>query len=160
MSDTATAAANGPQQAQAPRLRINAQYIKDLSFENPNAPGSLRPRDKAPKIDLDVNIDIAKVAEHSYEVALRVKADAKHEEEQLFIAELVYGGVFTLETEDQNQLEQVLMMYCPNLLFPFARQILANAATQGGFPPLMLEPIDFSALYARHKAQHANQGTA
>lgn len=146
--------------ASSPQLRVNAQYIKDLSFENPGAPATLRARKDAPNIELDVNIDITRVGDNSYEVALKINAGAKADEDQLFLIELIYAGVFTLETEDREQLEQILMMYCPNLLFPFARQVIASTAAQGGFPPLMLEPIDFTRLYATHKAQEANHGTA
>lgn len=158
MADQANSSTDAAQQA--PKLQVNAQYIKDLSFENPGAPGTLRPREEGPKIDLDVNIDISRVADYSYEVALKINAGAKSADETFFLVELVYAGVFTLETEDREQLEPVLMMYCPNLLFPFARQIIATTTSQGGFPPLMLEPIDFSRLYANHKAQAEPQGNA
>jgi preprotein translocase subunit SecB len=154
-NDAAPAAPQG-----RPQLRVNAQYVKDLSFENPGAPATMVQRQNAPEIGLDVNVDIRRVAERSFEVTLHIHAKAEDKGDTLFLVELAYAGVFSMEFQDEEQLNQILMMYCPNLLFPFARQIVASTTSQGGFPPLMLEPIDFSRLYAQHKAGDAEAAHA
>ena len=134
------------------QLRVNAQYIKDLSFENPNAPASLVRPDSAPKINLDVGVDVKQIGDNAFEVTLKVHAGAENaKQEPVFLVELAYAGVFTIEASDKEHRDQMLTMYCPTLLFPFARQIIAESVSQGGFPALMLEPIDFSRIYAKHR---------
>jgi len=141
-----------PKPENRPQLRVNAQYIKDLSFENPNAPASLVRPESAPKINIDVGVDVKQIAEFSFEVALRIRAGAENAKQQpVFLVELSYAGVFSIEIDDKEQRDQLLTMYCPSLLFPFARQIIADSVSQGGFPALMLEPIDFSRIYAKRR---------
>ena len=137
---------------------INVQYIKDLSFENPGAPGSLVGNKENPKIDVSVDIQIQKLAPNSYEVALNVAANANVNDKKLFLVELAYAGIFTIDVPAQ-ELEPVLMIYCPNLLFPYARRVVSDAVRDGGFPPLMLDPIDFALLYQRHKAAEAQKAS-
>lgn len=132
-------------------IAINAQYIKDLSFENPNAPMSLT-GNKQPSIDLNVDVQVQRLQENAFEVALVLRSEAKAESQTLFLAELTYAGVFTLDVSDEER-DGVLLVYCPNILFPFARQIIANVTRDGGFPPLMLDPIDFTQLYQQHLQQ-------
>ena len=136
------------QQAQR-QVIINVQYIKDLSFENPGAPGSLVGNRETPKIDVSVDVQIQKLAPNSFEVALAVSANASINDKKLFLVELSYAGIFTIDVPDA-ELEPVLMIYCPNMLFPYARRIVSDSVRDGGFPPLMLDPIDFAALYQRH----------
>lgn len=136
----------------APGIAINAQYVKDLSFENPNAPQSLVQTQTRPQIEVNVDVQGRGIAQNVYEVALRITATAKQGEAVAFMIELLYAGVFTLQNIPQEQLEPVLLIECPRLLFPFARRVIADATRDGGFPPLMMEPIDFMQLFQRHKA--------
>lgn len=144
---------NQPQQRQ---VIINAQYVKDLSFENPGSPQNLVGKGNSPKIDVGVDVKVTNLEANSYEVVLIVSANASVENKNLFLAELTYGGVFTLSVPEA-ELEAALMIYCPGMLFPFARRILSDATRDGGFPPLMLDPIDFAALYYQHKAAANNK---
>ena len=137
------------------QMAINAQYIKDLSFENPGAPASLLGTKSAPKIDLNVNINVQKLQENTHEVELKITAKATMDSNPLFLAELSYAGVFTLINLAEEHQEQLLLIYCPSILFPFARRIIADITHDGGFPPLMLDPIDFATMYQQNKAEIA-----
>jgi preprotein translocase subunit SecB len=137
------AAGNGA----APRLNVLAQYVKDLSFESPSAPASLRPRDKAPGININVNVNANPIQGPEYEVILTLNAKASNDNDVLFNVELVYGGVFRVEGFPQEHMLPVLFIECPRLLFPFARQIVADCTRSGGFPPLLIDPIDFAAMF-------------
>ncbi|NTS32716.1 protein-export chaperone SecB [Phyllobacterium sp. BT25] len=134
-------------------LNILAQYVKDLSFESPGAPLSLRPRDKAPGISINVNVNANPIAENDFDVVLTLSAKAGEGKEVLFNAELVYGGVFRLVGFPQEHLLPLLFIECPRLLFPFARQIIAEATRNGGFPPLMIDPIDFAQMFQQRMAE-------
>ncbi len=140
-------------QAQAMPLIVNAQYIKDLSFENPNAPASLVPSDKGPQLDIGVDLQTRTGPDGSYEVTLHIKATAKMEEQVAFVAELSYAGLVTLKGLPEDAIKPVLLIEVPRLLFPFARNILADVTRDGGFPPLMLNPIDFASLYRQNFMQ-------
>jgi preprotein translocase subunit SecB len=142
-------AGNGVQ----PKLNVLAQYIKDLSFENPGAPNSLRGRDKAPGININVNVNANPVSEKEYDVAITLNAKASFDSEVLFNVELVYGGVFRIEGFPQEHMLPVLFIECPRLLFPFARQIIADSTRNGGFPPLLLDPIDFAQMFQQKMAE-------
>ena len=144
MSDTTN------QQPQPINITINAQYVKDLSFENPNAPASLLPSNEQPQLDVNIDVQTRTGPEDSYEVTLHVKADAKIGGKQAFVAELAYAGVATLKNIPAEALQPVLLIEIPRLLFPFARNILADVTRDGGFAPLLLNPIDFADLYRRH----------
>ncbi len=141
-------------------IRINSQYVKDLSFEAPNAPEIFLTPAIKPDIALSIDIDATKLSVNAFEVVLKVKADAKdggnkEEEKVIFICELSYAGVFVIDEkiQDQKEIEQLLLIYCPNILFPFARRIIANCTIDGNFPPLMLEPINFADLYKKRSDQ-------
>lgn len=156
MSDTssnggATAEANAP--AQQPGIHVLGQYIKDLSFENPGAPRSLRPSDKAPKLDVNVNVSARPQSDTDFEIELKLEAKAVRGDETLFIAEVNYAGLFQIRNVPQEHMHPLLLIECPRLLFPFARQIIADATRQGGFPPLMIDPVDFAALYRQRIAE-------
>ena len=143
--------------ATQPSLAIVRQYIKDISFENPNAPGSLDPDKGPPQIQLGVNIQ-ARAGENSlYEVELRIEAKANHGEDTAFVVELVYGALFQLKDFPADTVEMICMIECPRLIFPFARRVVADITRDGGYSPLLLDPIDFSALYRDHKNQMAAQ---
>ena len=143
----------------APAINVLAQYAKDLSFENPNAPRSLAPRQTSPQIEINVNVNARKVGDTDFEVELAIQGQAKDGETLIFRVDLSYGGVFRILNIPEEHLHQVVMIECPRLLFPFARQIVADSVRNGGFPPLMIDPVDFAALYqARAQEAAANQG--
>ena len=133
--------------AEQPMLRILAQYLKDASFENPNAPNSLRAGLDAPGIDLNVEVKGAPLDESTAEVTLLISAKASRGDDVAFICEMEYSGLFAFANIQADQLQALLLIECPRLIFPFARQIMAELTQQGGFPPLMLEPLDFAQLY-------------
>ena len=152
MSDEATEAAeNSPQ---SPSIQINAQYIKDLSFESPRAPMVLQEQAQ-PAIEVSVDVKAHRLAEKSFEVVLSASADAKTDSGQVFLVELTYAGVFTMDGVNEQQVAPILLVECPRLLFPFARAIIADATRDGGFPPLMIQPVDFARLFAENQTASA-----
>ena len=130
-----------------PQLEALAHYVKDLSFENPNAPRSLGPQETPPNISINVNVNAKPLAENDFEVDITLDGQAGEGEGLLFKFELVFAGVFRLTNIPKEHEHQVLMIECPRLMFPFARSVLANAVRDGGFPPFLLQPIDFAQLY-------------
>jgi preprotein translocase subunit SecB len=142
-------------EAAPPQLNVLAQYTKDLSFENPNAPQSLAPQGQQPQINIQINVGANAVGENDFEVILTVEGKAENAGKLIFSFELVYGGVFRLLNIPQENLSPMLLIECPRLLFPFAREIIATAVRDGGFPPLMLDPVDFVGLYRQNMAQQA-----
>ena len=144
-----------PEAALPPQLNVLAQYTKDLSFENPNAPSSLGPQAQQPAINLQINVNANNVAENEYEVALLIEGKAENAGKVLFSFDLTYAGVFRIVNVPQENLHPMIMIECPRLLFPFAREIIATSVRDGGFPPLMIDPIDFAALYQKRMAENA-----
>jgi preprotein translocase subunit SecB len=130
-----------------PQLNVLAQYVKDFSFENPNAPASLAPQDQGPNISIQVNVNAKQLTAGEFEVNLLLEGSAQGSTNTLFKFELDYAGVFRLQNIPEADLHPVVMIECPRLIFPFARQIISDAVRNGGFPPLYLDPIDFAALY-------------
>ena len=160
--DTATPDANGFDEAaaQAPQVGILTQYTKDLSFENPGAPQSLQ-MEGQPRIEINVNVNARRAGDDLYEVELKIDAKALNEEATAFVVELLYAGLFGLRNIPDEALEPFLVVEAPRLLFPFARRIIADATRDGGFPPLLLEPIDFASLYmAQQQAAQAGGAPA
>ena len=166
MSQTTPAAQpqTGGPQAQPP-LVINIQYIKDLSFEVPGAPQVYTTLRAAPRVDINLDVQARRIQEgqNSFEVTLAIRAEA-HEPTsnggtppgpRLFLAELSYSGVFTLNNVPENTVEPVLLVECPRILFPFARNILSDVTRDGGFPPVLLQPIDFLSLWQARRQQAA-----
>ena len=155
MSESRGNGSQGPQaQAQQqPNLSVLAQYVKDLSFENSGAPQSLRGRQTAPTINISINVHGGQIANNEVEVELKLDVRAVDGETVLFAIDLVYAGLFRMTAIPQEQMQPVLMIECPRLLFPFARQIIADASRNGGFPPLMIDPVDFVALYRQRLAE-------
>ena len=131
----------------APQLNVLAQYVKDLSFENPNAPRSLQQQQAQPQINIQINVNAKPLADSDYEVELKIEGKAEVPNLLLFGFELVYGGVFRIVNVPQENLHAIIMIECPRLLFPFARELIATAVRNGGFPPLMIDPVDFVSLY-------------
>jgi preprotein translocase subunit SecB len=149
-------AGNGNDTATQPAaLSILTQYVKDLSFESPGAPQSLRGRDKAPAISINVNVNANPISGTEFDVLLSLNAQASFEKDKdvLFNIELVYGGVFRIEGFPQEHMLPILFIECPRLLFPFARQIVAECSRNGGFPPLMIDPIDFAQMFQQRMAE-------
>ncbi|HEY4774131.1 MAG TPA: protein-export chaperone SecB [Xanthobacteraceae bacterium] len=143
-----------------PQLNVLAQYIKDLSFENPNAPKSLMPRGQQPAISIQINVAPNQLSNTDFEVELKLEGKAEVTGQLLFNFELVYAGVFRLQNIPQENIGPLVMIECPRLLFPFAREIVAKAVVAGGFPPLMLDPVDFVALYRQKLSQAQPQPAA
>lgn len=145
-------------------LTIHAQYIKDMSFENPNAPQSLRGGEGAPQMQVNVNLDSMPLDKKGqYEVVLTINATATRGESTLFIAELVYGVVCSVSDQvPDNHIHPLIMIEVPKMAFPFVRQILCDAIMAGGYPPLMLNPVDFEGLYISQykKEQESNAAMA
>ena len=153
---TGTDAENGA--SKDATLSVLAQYIKDLSFENPGAPLSLGQRDKAPSININVNVNANPLSDTDFDVLLSLDAEARDDKKVVFKAELVYGGVFRISGFPQEHMLPLLFIECPRLLFPFARQVIADATRNGGFPPLMIDPIDFASMFTqRMAAEQQNQ---
>lgn len=136
-------------------ISINGQYIKDLSFESPNSPASLIPKATPPKIDISLNLEVNELEKDIYEVSIEITVKANQEETTMFILEIAYCGVFTVKNFDAEQKDMVLLIHCPTILFPYARRVISDITRDGGFQPLMIDPIDFSALY-RQKKDNAN----
>jgi preprotein translocase subunit SecB len=149
----------GPASGQ-PNVSVLTQYVKDFSFENPGAPQSLRARTGSPNINISIGVQSAPVGNNEFEVELRVDARAIDGEAVLFAIELVYAGVFRFINIPAEQLRPVALIECPRLLFPFARQIIADASRNGGFPPLMIDPVDFVAMYRQQLANESGPPTA
>ena len=160
--DGISQAAQEAQNAQEtrPQLGIRTQYVKDLSFENPSAPNRPPEAERSPDITVNVQVEVRRLDETNFEVNLQITASARHEEKPVFLVELTYAGVFTLIGIPQEALEPALLVECPRLLFPFARRIVADVTRDGGFPPLMLAPIDFLALYRNRQVQTAQEQAA
>jgi preprotein translocase subunit SecB len=161
MSETAT-----PPQAQGqqiPPLVVNIQYVKDLSFEVPGAPQIYTTLRQAPRVDINLDVQARRVQEgqNVFEVTLAIRAEASEPTGngagepggRVFVAELAYAGIFTLTGVPDNAVEPILLVECPRLLFPFARNLLADVSREGGFPPVLLQPIDFVALWQSRRAQ-------
>ncbi len=133
-----------------PNIQMLGQYIRDLSFENPHAPASLQGQGENPKMHIEVNVGAKKVADDVYESAINFNAKATSDNGTAYELELVYAGLVKLENVPDNMLQPVLLINCPTLVFPFLRRVVADLTREGGFPPLMLDPIDFGGLYAQN----------
>ncbi|HMK70992.1 MAG TPA: protein-export chaperone SecB [Xanthobacteraceae bacterium] len=147
-------ATNGGPQPAMPQIGVLAQYVKDLSFENPNAPRSMAPSGQQPTINIQVNVDAAPISgsQTDFEVKLSLEGKAESQSLLLFSFELIFAGVFRIQNVPAESMHAVVLIECPRLLFPFAREIVATAVRNGGFPPLLLDPIDFVALYRQRLA--------
>ena len=136
-----------PAEDTGPMLQVLAQYTKDASFENPNAPDSLRSGLEAPAINIEIEIGRQMLSEDTVEVVLMLKASASRGEQVAFLAEIEYAGLFAFQGIGVQEIQPMIMIECPRLLFPFARQIMAERTQNGGYPPIMLEPPDFAAMF-------------
>ena len=156
MSSEGTPVPANTGQPGVPNLQVVGQYIKDLSFENPGATANIADR---PQIELAVDLNASRLAEQDmFEVELKVRVDAKSDGKPLFLLEVAYAGIFRLtNVPDTGTQQMILLIQAPHMLFPFVRRIVADVVRDGGMPPLMIEPIDFMALYQARVAQAAGQ---
>jgi len=143
----------GPPEGQPPQLNVLAQYIKDFSFENPNAPQALQPGQQQPSISIQINVNAKPLAETDVEVELKLDGKAESSGTVLFAFELLYAGLFRIQNVPQENVHPLVMIECPRLLFPFAREIIAAAVRNGGFPPLLIDPVDFAGLYRQRMGE-------
>ena len=142
-----------PAPNQMPQINVVAQYIKDFSFENPNAPQSMQPAGAQPQISIQINVGAKPLANNDYEVTLKLDGKADINNSVMFRFELEFAGVFRLQNIPPESLNPMVLIECPRLLFPFAREILATTVRNGGFPPLLLDPVDFAGLYRRKMSE-------
>ena len=159
-TDAGAGAPEEPQTGEGPGIRILAQFIRDLSFENPRAPETLRGGPNQPQIDLGVEMNARGREDGFFEVDLKLSARAQRDDGPVFVVELLYGGVFQITGVGAEDMEPVLLIECPRYLFPFARRIIAEVTSEGGFPPFLLDPIDFAGVYTARKAQESAAGHA
>ena len=141
-----------------PQVGILAQYVKDLSFENPNAPAVFQWPGQ-PQMDVQVNIGVQGVGQDVHEFVLKLEVEAKGDQGIAYRVECLYAGLFAIRNVPEEQLQPFLLAEAPRLLFPFARKIIADATVEGGFPPLRLDPIDFAGLYMQSAAQQQAEAT-
>lgn len=152
---------DAPETPIAPRFHVTGQYVKDLSFENPNAPQSLTAFQEKPTINVNIDLGAQKLNEELYEVVIKINASADIKDTKLFVTELVYAGLFNIAGVPEDRLEAILFVDCPFVLFPYARRVISDVTRDGGFPPLLLEPIDFFTLYRKRlEAKAAAEGTS
>lgn len=142
---------------QLPQLNVLGQYVKDFSFENPNAPRSLAPNQEQPQLNVQINVGVGQIAATDYEVTLKLEGKAESQGMVLFAFDLTFCGMFRLQNIPQDHIQPMLMIECPRLLFPFAREIVATAVRNGGYAPFLLDPVDFVTMYQQRMAQMQSQ---
>ncbi|MEL7022530.1 MAG: protein-export chaperone SecB [Pseudomonadota bacterium] len=152
-----TGAANGESQQPGRKIGLGKIYVKDLSFEAPGAPGVFTRQDFRPSTNLNLRTSNTKMDEDLYEAVLTLTLDAKFEGETAFLVEIQQAGLFHLKGYSDPELNMILGTFCPNTLFPYAREAISGAVQRGGFPELLLQPIDFDDLYRRSQAEQAQQ---
>lgn len=157
MAENAPKSGNGDTPAAGPQVvvRVAGQYIKDLSFENPNVRRLMEAQGDKPELNVEVNVQATQITGNVYESAVVFKATATSKVGVIYDLELSYAGAFQIENMPQDQLEPFLLINCPALLFPYLRRIVSDITREGGFPPLLLDPIDFNQLYERRQQAQA-----
>jgi preprotein translocase subunit SecB len=146
------------QNTQQKQLILQKIYIKDLSFESPRTPAAFSIQ-QTPQTQLSLKSNVKDIAEHTYEVTLTITVETKDQDQTVFLCELSQAGVFRLEGYTPDETDMLLNAYCPSTLYPFAREAIADIVGKGGFPQLLLQPINFDALYAQAQQQKAQQGS-
>ncbi len=149
MSEPSTAA-QGTQNKPNPQIGLQKIYLKDASFESPRAPAIFKQAGWQPEVNLQINTETHALEDNAFEVVLTLTATANHEKEALYLVEVKQAGIFTLQGFEQQQLQAVLSTFCPTNLFPYAREAISSLVERGGFPQLLLQPINFDALYQQH----------
>lgn len=162
MADEKTSAKNGngaSEDSTVPSVKVLGQYLKDLSFENPKAPKILKEPGNNPNLNVDLNVNVTKLDEGIYESAISIKTNASNDDGSIYVVEAVYAGAFEIRNIPAEQLEPLLLINCPAILFPYLRRIISDMTHEGGFPPLLLDPIDFATLY-RQRKESKTEGNA
>ena len=144
------------EQEQQPQFSIQKIYVKDISFETPNSPGAFMEEWK-PGVNLDLNTNAQSIADDSYEVVLSITATVKNNDKTAYLIEVQQAGVFNIAGFAEQDLGGMLGSFCPNILFPYAREVVSDIVTRGGFPQMVLAPINFDALYEQHLQQQNAQ---
>ena len=157
LSDTGPDMPPGGGNSAGPQFRVLVQYVKDLSFENPNAPSSLVQRPGKPDISVHVDLNARRLSGEQFETELKLAVESKQEGQVQFIVELVYAGLFLIQGVAAENLEPLLLIECPRIIFPFARRILSDVVRDGGFPLLNIEPIDFATIYRQQLQRRAEE---
>ena len=147
------------QQGGNQQFAIQKIYIKDVSFESPNSPAMFT-KEWQPEVNLDMNTNTQLLNEGVYEVVLSLTATVKNADQTAFLVEIQQAGIFTINGFAENDMGHMLGSFCPNILFPYAREAVSDLVTKGGYPPLILAPVNFDALYAQHMAQQQQAGEA
>lgn len=163
MSDEQNGAANGNGvggDVVHPSIQVVGQYLKDLSFESPGAPKSLKSPGNNPNLHVDINVNVVKLHDDAFESAIHLKGHASNDEGTIYVIEAVYAGAFEVKNIPDEALEPILLINCPTILFPFLRRIIADMTQEGGFPPLLLDPIDFANLYKQRQEKTSPTGNA
>lgn len=163
MSDEQNGASNGNganSNTANPSIQVVGQYLKDLSFESPKAPHSLKSPGDNPNLQVDINVNVNKLGDDSYESGIQLKAHASNSDGTIYVIEAVYAGAFEVKNIPQDALEPILLINCPTILYPFLRRIISDATQEGGFPPLLLDPIDFANLYQQRQEAQKTKGSA
>ena len=151
---------NEATQENAPIFRMQKMFLKDLSFENPNAPQIFLEQNPSPKVDINLEVKHTKLDDENWDVTLAINASLKGEDDKtIFIIEIEHAGIFTLKNIPDDHIRAVLSVECPTLLFPFTRQIMSQVSVDGGFMPFMMDPVNFMALYQNSQQQQDNEKT-
>lgn len=156
-NDAPSSDGNGQASRKTPHLRVLGQYIKDLSLENPHAPQSFQGLQKPPALNVEMEVGMRQLSDRVFESIINFTGKATNDSKVLYNIELSYAGCFELENIPDENLQQVLLVRCPTLIYPFMRRIVADVTRDGGFPPLMLDPIDFLALYNQNMGDGAKK---
>lgn len=143
-----------------PSIQVLGQYLKDFSFESPKAPKSLKAPGENPNLQIDLNVNVTKLDDDVFESAIELKGQATNDDGTIYVIEAVYAGAFNVKNLPAEALEPLLLINCPAILFPFLRRIISDITHEGGFPPLLLDPIDFATLYKQRKQTEAQTGNA
>lgn len=152
---------NGAEEANTtPSIQVVGQYLKDFSFESPKAPQSLKAPGKNPNLNIDLNVNVTKLDENVFESSIELKGHASNDEGTIYLVEAVYAGAFEIKNIPADAMEPLLLINCPAILFPYLRRIISDITHEGGFPPLLLDPIDFEGLYKQRKLSEGQTGTA
>ena len=149
-----------PQNINQPPMLVHSQYIRDLSFENPKAPNPIASEGEPPAVNVQVDVKLRNLQENVSEVALDLRVEAKQKEQTVFLVELTYGGVFEITEAAGDLGNQYIGIEAPHFLFPFARAIIADVTRDGGFPPLLINPIDFRSLYVQRLEAEQKSSTS
>lgn len=152
--------AENDEKAPEKQLAIQKVYVKDFSFESPQAPQVFGRTDWAPKTDLNLRSSHTTVGDNNHEVVLTITVEAKEEDKTLFLVELHQAGIFLINGYNDDEMKALVGSFCPNILFPYAREAVASTISRGGFPEFVLQPINFDALYAQGVAQAAEKAAA